>query len=138
MDKTQHDYGLDVIIYTYQSNGEIQEGFVHIQLKASDNIKYAKRGSFLSLSVGRAHLESWLAEPFPVVLVVYDAARDKAYWVYVQRYFAHIPNFSLTDIKKRYSIRVPIDQVVEEEAVHKFAEFKQSILNQLDGVISHA
>ena len=138
VDKTQHDYGLDAIMYTYQINGEIQEGFVNIQLKASDNVKYAKSGSFLSFSVGQAHLESWLAQPFPVVLVIYDAMIDRAYWVYVQRYFAHMTNFSLANIKRRYSIRVPIDQVVEEKAVCKFAEFKQSVLNQLNGVISHA
>lgn len=138
MDKTQHDYGIDVNLNTYQSNGEIQEGFVHIQLKASDNIKYAKCGSFLSISVGRAHLETWLAEPMPVVLVIYDAKKDKAYWVYVQRYFTHVAKFSLANATKRYTIRVPTEQVVDEGAVYKFEEFKQAILNQLDGVISHA
>lgn len=137
VDKIQHDYGLDVIMYTYQINGEIQEAFVNIQLKASDNVKYAKRGSFISMHVSRPHLESWLAEPMPVVLVIYDAKIDKAYWVYVQRYFAHVAKRFL-EVKKGYTIRVPTQQVVDEGAIYKFGEFKQATLNQLDGVISHA
>ncbi|GAH66382.1 unnamed protein product [marine sediment metagenome] len=47
-------------------------------------------------------------------------------------------DFSLDNVKKTYSIRVPVDQVISEEAIRKFAEFKQLVLNQIDGVISHA
>lgn len=138
VERIQHDYGLDMILFTYQRTGEIEDGFVNIQLKASDKIKYDKSGAFLSFSVERAHLSHWLDEPFPVLLVIYDSTRDKAYWVYIQRYFESMQDFSLDNVKKTYSIRVPVDQVISEEAIRKFAEFKQLVLNQIDGVISHA
>jgi hypothetical protein len=138
IDRIQHDYGIDVIMYTYRCSGEIEEGFVNIQLKASDNVRYDSRGIFVSTSIERAHLSHWLYEPFPVLLVMYDATIEKAYWVYVQRYFERMPSFSLANMKKTYSVRVPVRQVVDEEAIRKFAEFKQSVLSQLDGVISHA
>lgn len=138
VERVQHDYGLDMIMFTYQPTGEIEDGFVNIQLKASEHIEYDMNGASLNFSVERAHLDHWLAQPFPVLLIIYDAKMGKAYWVYVQRYFERIPNFFLANVKKTYNIKVPIDQAVNEEAMYKFAEFKQLILNQIDGVISHA
>jgi hypothetical protein len=138
IERIQHDYGLDVAMWTYQPTGEIEEGFVSMQLKGSDKLQYDESGAFLNFSIERAHLAHWLYEPYPVILVIYDAPRDKAYWVYIQRYFERMPNFSLADVGKTYRIRVPVDQVVDEQAICAFAQFKQSVLNQLDGVISHA
>jgi len=138
VEKIQHDYGLDMIMYTYQPTGEIQDGFVNIQLKASDKIKYDESDVCFSFPVELKHLSHWLDEPFPVFLIIYDTAKDKAYWVYIQNYFESMPAFSLKTVKKTYSIRVPMDQVIDQEAIRKFAEFKQSVLNQIDGVIRHA
>lgn len=138
VEKIQHDYGLDMIMYTYQPTGEIEDGFVNIQLKASDKIKYDESDGSFSFPVERKHLSHWLGEPFPVLLIVYDAPKDKAYWVYIQNCFESMPAFSLKNVKKTYSIRVPMHQVIDQEAIRKFAEFKQSVLNQIDGVIRHA
>ncbi len=137
IDPTKHDYGIDANIYTYNDNGEIQDGFIHVQLKASDNFKYLKREPFVSFSIEKAHLDNWLSEPIPVILVLYDPKKHRAYWSYLQRHLKHIEGFSLDKVKNRYSIRVPTKQVINKEAIRKFAEFKNRILNQLNGVIDH-
>lgn len=137
VDKTTHDYGIDLNLYTYSQNGEIENGCVFIQLKATDNPKYSVDNTFISFSIDRADLESWLDEPLPVVLIVYDAQIDKAYWIYVQRYFEALTDFNLETIGQTYTIRIDIDQVVTEEAIRRFASFKDNILAQVDGVIKH-
>ena len=38
----------------------------------------------------------WLAEKMPVILIVYDARMDIAYWVYIQSYFRRLTGFSLS------------------------------------------
>ena len=138
VEKIQHDYGLDMIMYTYQSTGEIEEGFVNIQLKASDRVKYDQDDAFLSFPIERKHLSHWLGEPLPVLLIVYDATREKAYWLYIQNYFEGLVGFSLKNVKKTYNVRIPVNQIIDEEAIGKFAEFKRSVLRQLDGDIRHA
>lgn len=138
LERIQHDYGLDGGLYTYQSNGEPEEGFINVQFKASEHIKYNKDGTFASFSIEQAHLSEWLDEPFPVLLVLYDVNIEKSYWVYIQRYFELIAGFSLGKKQKTYTVRLPVNQTVNESSMRLFAEFKQLVLKQLDGVISHA
>src|ERR1700704_3772550 len=80
-----HDYGVDLLLFTYDSNGYYENGSVRLQVKASDKIETVAHGQMVSLRVEQAHLRHWLREAMPVILVVYDAARDRAHWVYVQR-----------------------------------------------------
>ncbi len=49
------------------------------------------KGKFIGFRLDRADLHSWLTEFQPVILVVYDAPGDRAYWLYVQAYFAKLP-----------------------------------------------
>jgi hypothetical protein len=137
LDRVQHDYGLDGALYTYQSTGEPEEGFINVQFKASEHIKYNKDGTFASFPIEQAHLSEWLCEPFPVLLVLYDVNIEKSYWVYVQRYFELIHGFSLDEKQKTYTVRLPVNQSVDEASMHIFAGFKHSVLQQLNGVISH-
>ena len=37
-----HDYGLDAEMHTYEENGEVEVGGIHIQIKSTDKIKLLK------------------------------------------------------------------------------------------------
>jgi hypothetical protein len=137
LEREQHDYGLDGGLHTYKRNGEAEEGFIHVQFKARDHIKYDKSDTLARLSIEQAHLSEWLCEPFPVILVLYDVKIEKAYWVYVQRYFELIHGFSLDETRKTYTVRFPVNQTVDEAAMRMFASFKHLVLQQIYGVISH-
>jgi hypothetical protein len=138
LERIQHDYGLDGALYTYQSDGEPEEGFINVQFKASEHVKYNKDRTFASFAIEQAHLSEWLDEPFPALLILYDVNIGKSYWVYIQRYFELMDGFSLDEKQKTYTVRLPVNQTVNESSIRLFAEFKQSVLKQLDGVISHA
>ena len=137
LERSQHDYGLDGGLNTYKRNGETEDGFIHVQFKASENIKYDKNGTSASLSIERAHLSEWLSEPYPVILVLYDVKIEKAYWVYVQRYFELIRGFSLDRARKTYTVKFSVNQSIDEAAMRMFASFKHLILQRIYGVISH-
>lgn len=134
-----YHYGIDVNLYTYNSsNGEIENGSIFIQLKASDNPRYLKDGKYVSFSLEKRDLESWLSEPFPVILVLYDASQDKAYWLYVQRYFESLSDFDLKKVGQTYTVNLNINQVVSVVTVKKWAMFKERILSQIEKVVTHA
>ena len=137
LDIGQHDYGLDGGLNTYKRTGEAEEGFIHVQFKASEHIKYNISGTFASLPIEQAHLSGWLCEPYPVILVLYDVNIEKAYWVYVQRYFELIHGFSLDETQQTYTVRFPLNQSVDEAAMRMFATFKHLVLQKIYGVISH-
>jgi hypothetical protein len=137
-ERIRSDYGIDLSIFTYDSNGAIENGSIGVQLKATDSIKLNKDGSEIHFSVETSYLESWLDEPMPVMLVVYAAKNDVAYWLYVQKYFESIPAFDLAQMGSTVTVHISIADIVNEEAVTQFAAFKQTILDQVQGVIRHA
>ena len=40
-----HDYGFDLLLYTYNNNGEYENGDVRIQVKATDHLKRKADGT---------------------------------------------------------------------------------------------
>jgi len=137
VERIEHDYGYDLNIYTHDKNGEIENGYFFMQLKASDDPSYLKDGKHVTFDVEKADLEEWLSEPFPVLLVLYDAKKEVAYWLYVQRYFESINGFKIDDVKVTYTVRLLIANIVDVGAMRQFAGFKDQVLSQIEGVISH-
>ena len=90
-----------------------------MQLKASDKPRYLKGGQYVSFSLDKSDLESWLEEPFPVILVLYDVTLDKAYWLYVQRYFEQLRSYAHQNIDGTYTVRININNTVSVTSVKR-------------------
>ena len=84
VERVEYDYGYDLIIFTYDSQGEIENGQIYLQLKARNSLRITKDKSVIGFSVYRSDLELWLLEPMPCMLIVYDAQIAQAYWLYLQ------------------------------------------------------
>jgi hypothetical protein len=80
------DYGIDLWVETYNGRGEYEVGEIKIQVKATDVLTRSADGQSVLWRVAIADLRSWLFDIAPVVLVVYDAMGDVAYWLDVQQY----------------------------------------------------
>jgi hypothetical protein len=73
----------------------------------------------------------------PVILILFDAARRKAYWLYVQRYFRQSPARQPQQAAKTVRVRVPKRQAVSRRAIAKMRAFKQEIVNPPMRLISY-
>ncbi len=136
-ERIEHDYGVDLMLFTYNADGEIENGHILVQLKATDDLKLLLDQRTIACPVKRADLEFWLDEPMPVVLVVYDAQVDVAYWLYLQAYFADQPGFDLSQVGDTITVHIPTANMVDQGAMGKFAEFRDTILKQLRGAIRY-
>jgi len=60
VERIASDYGYDLQIYTYDENGEFENGTIYVQLKATDFIEEHKRkeGGF-AISIEKEHIECW-------------------------------------------------------------------------------
>ena len=74
----QKDYGIDVNLYTLTPRGELEAGFIPIQVKATESPRYVSRGTMLTQRLEKADVHTWLEEPYPVILVVYDVLNTTA------------------------------------------------------------
>ena len=69
---------------------EFGDDEVLVQVKATDNLPTLQDGRTIAFPIAREDLRSWLREPDPVIIIVYDGSKDKAYWLYVQAYFESV------------------------------------------------
>jgi hypothetical protein len=64
-----HDYGLDLLVYTYNADGEVEPGEIHLQLKATDHLKVVASGTMIAQRLERRDVAAWLRQLMPVILV---------------------------------------------------------------------
>ena len=137
IERIEADYGYDIEIYTYDENGEFENGLVYLQLKSTDEIGRYEREWGFSYSLEKAHLEIWLNEPMPVILVLFDAQNEVAYWVYLQAYFEQ-SSISLDSIKQEtFTVHLEKTTIVNIQAIKKWREYKGNVLSQLEGRIKY-
>jgi len=132
-----HDYGIDLALYTYNAEGEVENGAIYLQLKATDDLQTLKDEQTIALEVERADLEYWLEEPMPVILVLYDAQADAAYWLYIQPYLNGRPDFDLSVTGRTVTVHLSKASVLDEGAMRRFGHFRNEVLNQIRGVIQY-
>ncbi len=134
-----HDYGIDLIMYTYNSEGEIENGQVEIQVKSTDNLATLKVSGEIAIRVELAHLKDWQFQPMPVILILYDSAEGgRAFWLYVQKYMNERREpVDLSADQDTVTLRVPVENRLDGNAIDEFRRFRDQVLAQVRGVISH-
>lgn len=128
-----NDYGIDLSLYTYSENGEVEDELINIQLKATDNLSVLQDGETIAFPVETADLDYWLAGIYPLILVIYDAQTDTAYWLYVQASFQNQANPIL--VGNTVTLYLKKSDVLTPDAIRQFAHFKARINEQTEGVI---
>jgi hypothetical protein len=135
VERIVHDYGLDLSMTTYDAKGEVENEYVLFQLKATDHLKRTTDGTAIVLRVEKADLISWLDETYPVILIVFDAQAEVAYWLYVQAHFAG-PKATMGR-GTTVTIHIPAANVLDENAIRRFAAAKAAIHKQTKEVQHH-
>jgi hypothetical protein len=131
------DFGLDLLMTTYNERGEVEPGRVVFQVKATDRLRVLNDGKTVSFPVERQHLKQWLRENDPVILVVYDGARDRAFWLYVQAYFHGTTTVELFTAPQQATVRIPLTNRLNRRAIQKFREFRGRIYDQIRREVHH-
>ena len=123
------DYGYDLVMRTHDPDGFVEAGFVYFQLKSSDNL--VALGGMVSFDVDVRDYNLWRAEAMPVILVLFDAVKRRAYWLPIQRYFQENPSCRPRTGAKTVRVHVSSRQSVTRRAVRKMRTAKEEILARI-------
>jgi len=123
LQRYQPDYSYDASIHTIQRNGEVENGEIFIQLKSTDKIKFANKRKAFTYDLSKRDLELWLSNILPVILILYNAKNDKAYYLELREYFRK-NRISLKKINKFIRVYIPPENVFNPEAVKKLRSIK--------------
>jgi Domain of unknown function (DUF4365) len=118
-----NDYGLDEIVRTYSRRGAVERGLIWLQIKATDHPQKLKEPAVVAVRVQRRDLIHWLGEQYPVILAIYDAGLDKAYWLHVQKNFERGKIFELAKAAT-VTVHGPLAQIVNQRAIGQFRRLK--------------
>jgi hypothetical protein len=125
--RLMQDYGYDLIIFTYDGRGYVEPGFISVQIKASESLQQV--GSQYAFDLDIRDYNLWTVEKMPVILVLFDAGRRRAYWIAVQDYFLKRGRPG----KGAKSVRVLIDkkQPVKRRSIEHMRRLKNALYGRL-------
>lgn len=118
------DYGYDLFMCTFDGRGYAEPGSIYFQLKAMETLNAAGTDYIYDLDLRDYNL--WMAEKPPVILVLFDATRRRACWLWVQGYFREDATRQPAKGARTVRVRVPIRQAVNRRAIARIRKLKQS------------
>jgi hypothetical protein len=137
-ERVRLDYGIDLVVQTFNRRSEVESSRILFQLKATDRIRTSAGAGAASCRIEQADLAHWLDEPFPVVLVLYDARKDAGYWCYVQKHFANLSGFDLANCGKRVTVAIPPSNILDRAAMKMLARVKNTAARTYRRAYPHA
>jgi hypothetical protein len=69
------------------------------------------------------------------MLILYDAVKDIAFWLYAQSYFRKREDFNLFLAGRTITVELSAANVLKPSSVIRFARFRDRVLGQMDEVV---
>lgn len=138
LDGVASDYGIDAILYTFDSDGGVEPNTVLFQLKAPEDLSQAlvAEGKAISVAVDARDINYWREQTYPVIFIVYDHRSDSesAYWLYIQAYLAeHGPEGPVLR-QRTVNVRIPIEQRLTVDSIGAFRDYRNDVASQIGGL----
>ena len=118
---SEYDYGYDGAIEMFNELGEKQNRMFMIQLKSTDNIQLSIQKGGFAVDLSKQDLELWLDSSYPVLLMLYDAQREIAYFTDLQNYFNE-NSILLRNVHKFVRIFLSQEAVFNTAAIQEFTK----------------
>jgi Domain of unknown function (DUF4365) len=122
------DYGIDLVMDTFDRHGMIENGVVKFQLKATDSPRVLSTRQAVAIRLDWRDVVYWLNERMPVILVVYDAHQVRAWWLYLQSELRRETRKKKRRPSQTLTVHVPLTNRLDLEAVRQFAAFRDAVL----------
>lgn len=117
------DYGYDLLMCTFDEQGYAEPGMVFFQMKAAETLQAIGANYVFDLDIRDFHL--WMNEKMPVILILFDVSRKRAYWLPIKQYFREDREDVGRQPKKgakTVRVRVPKRQAVNQRAIEKMRD----------------
>ena len=111
-----NDYGYDGMIDTFSAEGEAENLSFKFQLKSTDNMGLSNQKAGFAFDLSKRDLELWLKNAHPVLLILYDAQKEIAYFVDLQSHFNE-NGLLLKNVRKFVRIFLPTNAVFSYTAI---------------------
>jgi hypothetical protein len=120
------DYGYDGCIDTFSDLGEIENLSIMFQLKSTDNLVLSNQKKGYIFDLDKRDLELWLSDIRPVILILFDAPKEIAYFINLQTYFQENRK-DLANVRKFVRVYLPQTAIFDTMSIK---ELKKTLNNK--------
>ena len=124
------EYGIDGWMWHFSAEGYPEDGHVYFQLKATSKLRLVDKERYATARIESTHLRDWwYRKHHPVILVLYDAVGDRAFWLDVQAYCDEVnrtESHRLTLDQETVTVRIPVKNKLTLRAVDYFRRLSLS------------
>jgi Domain of unknown function (DUF4365) len=113
---SDNDYGYDGMIDTFDEQGQAHNLQLMIQLKSTDVIQQSPQNGGFNVDLSKRDLELWLKSVLPVLLILYDAQLEIAYFIDLQTYFNE-NRLLLKNVRKFVRIYLPPQSIFNTQSI---------------------
>jgi hypothetical protein len=124
---SDNDYGYDGMIETFYPNGEAHNLSFMVQLKSTDVIQQSLQNEGFIVDLSRRDLELWLTSRLPVLLILYDAQEEVAYFTELQTYFNE-NRISLKNVRKFVRVYLQPQSIFNITAIQELQKKDEQII----------
>jgi hypothetical protein len=96
------------------------------QLKSTDNIVLSNQNKGCIFDLDKRDLELWLSDIRPVILILFDAQKEIAYFINLQTYFKENRK-DLADVRKFVRVYLPQTAIFDTMSIK---ELKKTLNNK--------
>ncbi len=136
VERRQKDYGIDLEIITFDEHGELENGNLLVQVKATDHLQVVDGGRAIACRVDVKDVRAWLGEFMPVFLALYDSVGDVTYWIDIQRYYKHLQGRPKASTG-RVTVRLPRENALTPDVIQRWSKLPRQRLRPMWRIISH-
>jgi Domain of unknown function (DUF4365) len=127
VERIRNDYGHDGFFITFNEMGEIEPYLVRFQLKSTDSIKFSAKTQSFTFDLSKRDLELWLLDTYKMMLILYDAQKEVAYFEDLQVYFKN-NKLNFKKGRKFVRISIPMTNVWTPQTINNI---RSSLINNL-------
>jgi hypothetical protein len=137
LERATVDYGTDFTLHVFDDDLQYI-GFVIGQSRARSGLASNQDGSF-SLAIDIGHVDQWLAQVDPFIIVLYDTDRKKGYWYYVQANRARLRRLIKERREGQATITVRFDpkKILNRESLDAFRHWVVKHQEQAETVLEY-
>ena len=118
----QREYGWDATMFHFSpQNGEIENGEVRFQLKATDRIDSSKKYASCRVQTKDLHYWYWEDQQMPFIVLLYDAESECGYWVRVRQHVDDI-KLEINPDQETIDLRIPWSNRLTVKTIDRFRQ----------------
>lgn len=115
-------------MHTSNTDEELEKGYLPVQVKATEMVRRISNEAAIAVTISRRAIEGWLDDVSPVLLVLYDASTEVAYFLLVKN--THVVQQVAKSSGTTVTLRIAVSDILNASTVKTLHQHKNRVFGE--------